>query len=66
MADLTGAIWRKSRRSGNEGNCVEVATNLRDVVPVRDSKNLTGPVLVFARDAWVAFVDHVRAGAFDL
>jgi hypothetical protein len=27
--DLSGARWRKSRHSGAEGNCVEVATGWR-------------------------------------
>ncbi|MET8233583.1 DUF397 domain-containing protein, partial [Micromonospora sp. NPDC005298] len=31
----------------NGGNCVEVATNLSGVVPVRDSKDRRGPVLLF-------------------
>ncbi|MGC5287915.1 DUF397 domain-containing protein [Micromonospora sp. DT231] len=60
--DLTGARWRTSSRSGN-GECVEVADNLpglvgvRDsLVGVRDSKDSTGPVLVFAPAAWRAFV----------
>ena len=53
MTDLTGAMWRKSTRSGdNGGECVEVATNLPGTVAVRDSKNAAGPVLTFARDAW--------------
>lgn len=26
MPDLAGARWRKSSRSGNQGNCVEMAT----------------------------------------
>ncbi|MGW2621896.1 DUF397 domain-containing protein [Micromonospora taraxaci] len=53
--DLTGAHWRTSSRSGN-GECVEVADNLPGVVGVRDSKDPSGPVLVFAPAAWRAFV----------
>ncbi|WP_405091810.1 DUF397 domain-containing protein [Micromonospora sp. NBC_01392] len=53
--ELTGAIWRKSSRSG-QSECVEVAGNLVGVVGVRDSKDPTGPVLTFTADAWRAFV----------
>ncbi|HEX8631055.1 MAG TPA: DUF397 domain-containing protein [Catenuloplanes sp.] len=60
MTDLTGARWRKSRRSGNNG-CVEVADNLPGVVAVRDSKQEAGPVLTFDPDAWAAFVADVKA-----
>ncbi|GAA0504312.1 hypothetical protein Ade02nite_28340 [Paractinoplanes deccanensis] len=67
MADLSGAVWRKSARSDNGGNsCVEVAKNLPGVVGVRDSKDRSGPALAFGHDAWVAFLDGVRAGEFDL
>jgi hypothetical protein len=67
MADLRGAVWRKSTRSGNGGNsCVEVAKNLPDVVGVRDSKDRSGPALVFARQAWTAFMAGVKDGEFDL
>ncbi|MBM0231369.1 DUF397 domain-containing protein [Micromonospora sp. STR1_7] len=60
MTDLTGAVWRTSTRSGgNGGNCVEVATNLPGVVPVRDSKDQQGPVLRFSPAAWTAFVASV-------
>ncbi|MEU2666814.1 DUF397 domain-containing protein [Micromonospora sp. NPDC007220] len=56
MTDLTGAVWRKSTRSGdNGGDCVEVATNLPGVVVVRDSKNPAGPELTFEPAAWSAF-----------
>ncbi|MFG1767804.1 DUF397 domain-containing protein [Micromonospora parva] len=61
--DLTGARWRKTVRSGPDGgNCVEVAGNLPGLVAVRDSKDPTGPVLLFPPDAWRAFVgsDPVR------
>ncbi|MFI7427768.1 DUF397 domain-containing protein [Micromonospora sp. NPDC049836] len=61
MTDLTGAAWRKSTRSGdNGGNCVEVASNLPGVVAVRDSKDRVGPVLTFPAAAWAAFT--VAAG----
>jgi hypothetical protein len=48
------SAWQKSTRSGsNGGNCVEV--RLYDgQVQTRDSKNPTGPVLVFAPDQWRA------------
>ncbi|MFI9644404.1 DUF397 domain-containing protein [Micromonospora sp. NPDC051925] len=52
---MTTARWRKSTRSGNQGNCVEVADNLPSVVAVRDSKDPNGPVLAFAPASWQAF-----------
>lgn len=65
MADLTGAKWRKSTRSGNGGSdCVEVSTNLPDVVGMRDSKDRSGPVLVFGPARWVAFLGGVKGGEF--
>jgi hypothetical protein len=67
MADLSGAVWRKSTRSDNGGaSCVEVAKNLPDVVGVRDSKDRSGPVLAFDPAVWVAFLDGVKGGEFDL
>ncbi|MFF7364991.1 DUF397 domain-containing protein, partial [Streptomyces sp. NPDC008125] len=45
--DLTNAGWRKSSFSdGGPNNCLEVADNFPGLVPVRDSKNPTGPALV--------------------
>lgn len=58
---IGNAAWRKSSYSGNTGgDCVEVADGLPGAVPVRDSKNPTGPVLIVAAGAWQAFVDGVR------
>jgi hypothetical protein len=67
VADLTGAVWRKSIRSDTGGNsCVEVAKNLPGVVGVRDSKDRSGPVLAFGPEAWAAFLAGVKGGEFDL
>ncbi|SCE94741.1 DUF397 domain-containing protein [Micromonospora saelicesensis] len=64
MTDLTGAIWRKSTRSGdNGGNCVEVATNIPGIVAVRDSKNIGGAALRFDRCAWLLFTAAVKSAA---
>ncbi|TDC30563.1 DUF397 domain-containing protein [Micromonospora sp. 15K316] len=68
MHDLTGAIWRTSSRSNDQGLCVEVADNLVDVlgvVAVRDSKDQTGPTLSVSPPGWTAFVGAIRAGQFD-
>jgi hypothetical protein len=58
--DLSGARWRSSTYSGGNNECVEVADNLPHIVPVRDSKRPTGPVLAFSHDAWAVFLDHLR------
>ncbi|MFE1963378.1 DUF397 domain-containing protein [Streptomyces sp. NPDC059479] len=59
--------WFTSSYSDNGGNCVEVAANLasaRGVVPVRDSKNPSGPVLDIPAGAFASFVEGVKAGEF--
>ncbi|MEH0829921.1 MULTISPECIES: DUF397 domain-containing protein [unclassified Micromonospora] len=62
--DLIRADWRTSTRSSGNGNCVEVAP-VDGRVAVRDSKDRSGPVLVFSPATWTAFVtgvDAVRPG----
>jgi hypothetical protein len=58
-ADLHGARWRKSTRSGGAQQCVEVA-DLHRQQAIRDSKNPTGPALVFAHTAFGAFLDGLK------
>ncbi|QIQ04281.1 DUF397 domain-containing protein [Streptomyces liangshanensis] len=54
---LPGLVWRKSSYSGNNaGDCLEVASGLPGVVPVRDSKSPEGPVLMLSPRAWTGFV----------
>jgi hypothetical protein len=57
-------VWRKSTRSGAAGHCVEVAETPATVL-VRDSKDVTGPVLRFAAPGWADFIAGVRNGEFD-
>ncbi|WEH40058.1 DUF397 domain-containing protein [Streptomyces sp. AM 2-1-1] len=57
--------WFASSYSNNGGQCVEVATNLlalRHTVPVRDSKDTSGPVLGFSAASFASFVAGVKAG----
>ncbi|PAX84627.1 DUF397 domain-containing protein [Streptomyces albidoflavus] len=59
--------WFKSSYSSNGGACVEVATNLvtpHGIVPVRDSKVQSGPVLAVPATAFSSFVAGVKAGTF--
>jgi hypothetical protein len=56
--------WRKSSRSNNVGECVEVSY-FRPDIAVRDSKDPAGPLLTFGDGAWQAFVAGVRTGRFD-
>ncbi|GGS58344.1 DUF397 domain-containing protein [Streptomyces griseoviridis] len=56
-ADLVDVVWRKSSYSDGGGtNCVEVADGVPGLVPIRDSKVVDGPSIVFGRDAWAVFV----------
>jgi len=64
--NLTGAAWKTSTRSGANGQCVEVATNLPGIVAVRHSKDPDGPVILYTDAEWAAFTGGVRDGEFDL
>lgn len=63
-ADLSRAVWRKSHRSNNGGNCVEIA-DLGAVIAVRDSKSPDGARLTLARADWHTFTDALKRGEFD-
>ncbi|MFE4590631.1 DUF397 domain-containing protein [Streptomyces laurentii] len=55
-------LWRKSSYSNAaEGLCLEVADDAPGLVPVRDSKQPHGPVLVITSAAWTPFIASVKA-----
>ncbi|MEU6179238.1 DUF397 domain-containing protein [Streptomyces coeruleorubidus] len=61
--ELDAATWHKSSYSGGSGgDCLEIAADHPALVPVRDSKNPTGPKLVFRTTAWTAFVANLKDG----
>lgn len=62
---LTDVAWRKSRRSGALGNCVEVAPLASGEIAVRNSRFPSGPALIYTRDEIAAFVAGAKDGEFD-
>ncbi|MFX0580692.1 DUF397 domain-containing protein [Nocardia nepalensis] len=60
--NLTDAQWFKSSRSTSGRECVEVAWLDGSHVGVRDSKNPTGPALIFTPTEWDTFTTNVHAG----
>ena len=60
-----GAYWVKSSLSLANGNCVEVASLPDGGIGVRNSRDVTGPVLQFTPGEWHAFLGGVRNGEFD-
>ncbi len=63
MNDAQYSGWRKSSRSNDSANCVEVgAAPSRHIIGVRDSKQHgCGPVLRFSAPAWRGFVTTIRS-----
>lgn len=54
--------WRKSSRSHQNGECVEVSVTLDEI---RDSKDPYGPTLRLDALAFSAFVRAIKNGRFD-
>jgi hypothetical protein len=64
-ADLAGVRWRKSRYSGQLGNCLETAMLPGGQVAMRNSRDPGGPELIFSRDEMAAFLAGAKDGEFD-
>ncbi|KND36883.1 DUF397 domain-containing protein [Streptomyces acidiscabies] len=61
--DSSTVTWRKSTYSGPvSDDCLEVADGHPELTPVRDSKNPSGPKLVFRTQSWTAFVQDLKQG----
>ncbi|WP_080678021.1 DUF397 domain-containing protein [Salinispora pacifica] len=63
MIDFSCATWRKSTRTQQSGQCVEMA-RVGEVIGMRDSKDPNGPVLAFATEEFAAFLEGVARGEF--
>ncbi|RLU86923.1 DUF397 domain-containing protein [Streptomyces griseocarneus] len=58
----TEHIWHKSSYSdGPGGSCVEMDAHMPSAIPIRDSKNSTGPALRIPAVTWCAFVTALTA-----
>lgn len=60
---LDNATWRKSRYSGQNGTCVEVAT-LGSLVGVRDSKSIQTGQLTLATNEFRSLINAAKADLF--
>jgi hypothetical protein len=58
--EASGAVWRTSSHSTQDGNCIEIGMALPGRIAVRDSKNRRGAGLVFAPGQWQRFVDRLK------
>ena len=56
--------WLKARSSGANGQCVEIASAVGNIA-IRDSKDPDGPILVYTRSEFEAFLEGARNGEFD-
>ncbi|NJP46409.1 DUF397 domain-containing protein [Actinacidiphila epipremni] len=60
--ELGAVAWRRSSHSTAANNCVETAGLPSGQVAVRDSKDVTGPALLFPEGAWGSFVQALATG----
>ncbi|MFI7698832.1 DUF397 domain-containing protein [Nonomuraea sp. NPDC049480] len=58
-------VWRKSKWSNPNGNCVEVANLPTGEIAMRNSRFPEGPALVYTQAEITAFVLGAKDGEFD-
>jgi hypothetical protein len=63
--EADGLAWRKSTRSSDRSDCVQVAPVPGVGVAVRHSKNPDGLAILYSGAEWEAFLDGARRGEFD-
>jgi hypothetical protein len=59
---LRAAHWRKAARSNPSGSCVELAELPDGQIAMRNSRNPSGPALIFSRTAIAAFLATAKKG----
>lgn len=64
MTDFPTDLWRKSSRTNDTGQCVEVALTSQ-AAGVRDTKNRAAGHFTVDATQWSAFLSQVKAGTFD-
>jgi hypothetical protein len=62
---LTMARWRKSTASNPSGSCVEIAELPGGLIAMRNSRDKSGPALVYRRAELAAFLRNVKNGGLD-
>ncbi len=65
VAELSTVTWRKSRRSNPYGDCVELARLASGEIAVRNSRDPSGPALIYTRAEIEAFIGGAKDGDFD-
>lgn len=65
LADQLAARWRKSRLSNPSGSCVELAELPDGAIAVRNSRDPSGPALIYSRAEVAAFFQGAKDGEFD-
>lgn len=63
--DLQGVVWRKSRHSNSQGNCVEFAKLPGGDIAVRNSRFPDGPALIYTMAEMEAMLLGAKDGEFD-
>lgn len=57
--------WRKSRHSGPDRCCVEVARASDNTIGIRDSKGHPDQIILVNRAGWAALLTTIKAGVFN-
>jgi hypothetical protein len=67
ILDICSVVWEKSSYSnGSGGECLEFSRTFAPsgLIRVRDSKDPSGPSLIFSAPEWSEFVKSVKNGEF--